>query len=158
MAAELFVWLMPTPRDTTILAPRIERLAQELGSPTFAPHVTMCTEPGVTTLAAVGSLSELPLSLAFTSLEFGGDYSHGCYLTAKNDKAARDLQARCVATLGGHAPQGYPPHLSLAYGVLNEAQRAAAKAICGDLPLQVSADRLELWASDGPVSSWRKLA
>jgi hypothetical protein len=48
--------------------------------------------------------------------------------------------------------------LSLGYGVLNEAQQAAARAICDDLPLQMSFDRLELWASNGPVSSWRKLA
>jgi hypothetical protein len=83
---------------------------------------------------------------------------HGCYLRAQDDAILRELQARCVATLGGTVPEAYPPHLSLAYGVLNHAQRAEVVAVVSELPLQVSFDRLELWASDGPVSSWRKVA
>ena len=112
----------------------------------------------MTTLAAIGSFSELPLSATFTTLEFGDDYFHGCYLRAEQDKALRELQARSVAVLGGTAPQGYPPHLSLAYGVLTQEQRATAAALITELPMQIGFDRLELWESSGPVSSWRKLA
>jgi 2'-5' RNA ligase len=157
MAAQLFVWLVPAAEDAAALQKQIERGASSLGSPTFPPHVTMCSEPAVTKLAAVGSLSELPLSIKFTALRFGKDYFHGCYLEAADDAPLRALQARCVATLGGTVPGEYPPHLSIAYGVLNEAQRAAAVQL-GQLPQKITFARLELWASDGPVSSWRKLA
>lgn len=158
MATELSVWLVPVARDTATLSQYIERCAKALGSPVFPPHVTLCTDPAVTTLAAVGAFSELPLSATFTTLDFGDDYFHGCYLRAEQDKALRELQARSVAALGGAVPQGYPPHLSLAYGVLSDEQRATAAALIKELPLQLGFDRLELWESSGPVSSWRKLA
>jgi putative hydrolase of the HAD superfamily len=157
MAAQLFVWLVPAAEDAATLQKQIERGASSWDSPPFPPHVTMCSEPAVTKLAAVGSLSELPLSITFTALRFGKDYFHGCYLEAAHDAPLRELQARCVATLGGTVPGKYPPHLSLAYGVLNEAQRGAALRLT-QLPQKVTFDRLELWTSDGPVSSWRKLA
>jgi|SRR4051812_40284189 2'-5' RNA ligase len=157
MAAELFVWLAPVPTDAEILQASIDRAASLLGSPVFVPHVTLCTDPAVTTLAAVGSLRELPLSITFTALRFGDDYFHGCYLEAAEDAALRELQARCLATLGGATSRQYPPHLSLAYGVLSHEQRAGATTLV-DLPQTLRFDRLELWTSDGPVSSWRKLA
>jgi 2'-5' RNA ligase len=144
--------------DAVSLEQYIERCSRALGSPLFPPHVTLGTRPAATTLAAVGSIAELPLSATFTALEFGDDYFHGCYLRAAEDKGLRELQARCVATLGGAAPEGYPPHLSLAYGVLNEKQRATAAALITELPVTVGFDRLELWEGSGPVSSWRKLA
>jgi 2'-5' RNA ligase len=157
MAAELFVWLAPAAQDAAALRANIERGARSLGSPAFPPHVTMCADPAVTTLAAVGALRELPLSITFTALRFGNDYFHGCYLEAADDAPLRELQARCVATLGGSAPGEYRPHLSVAYGVLGQDQRTAAVALT-QLPRKVTFDRLELWTSDGPVSSWRKLA
>jgi 2'-5' RNA ligase len=158
MTTELSVWLVPIARDAAFLQRQIERCARALGSPPFPPHVTLCTDPAVTTLVALGSLGELPLSPTFTTLEFGDDYYHGCYLRANEDQTLRDLQARCVAALGGNAPRPYPPHLSLAYGVLGEEQRARARNQLTKLPVQVSFDRLELWESSGPVASWRKLA
>jgi 2'-5' RNA ligase len=158
MAKQMSVWLVPGPRETVFLEQQIERCSRALGSPPFPPHVTLCSDPAVTRLAAVGSLRELPLSSTFTALEFGDDYFHGCYLRANDDQALRKLQAHCVATLGGAAPRGYPPHLSLAYGVLSEDQRATAAALIVELPVQIAFDRLELWETSGPVSSWCKLA
>jgi hypothetical protein len=157
MAAELFVWLVPAAPDAALLRKQIDRAASLLSSPTFPPHVTMCSEPAVTKLAALGPLRDLPLTVTLTALGFGDDYFHGCYLEATDDARLRELQARCVAALGGEAPRSYPPHLSIAYGVLNEQQRTAVAALV-DLPLTLTFDRLELWTSDGPVSSWRKLA
>jgi hypothetical protein len=157
MAAELFIWLVPAARDAALLRKQIDQAASLLGSPAFPPHVTMCTEPAVTKLAAVGPLRDLPLSVTFTALGFGDDYFHGCYLEAADDARLRELQARCVAALGGEAPRNYPPHLSMAYGVLNEEQRTSVAPLM-DLPQTIIFDRLELWAGDGPVSSWRKLA
>jgi hypothetical protein len=157
MTAELFVWLAPITKDAAALRKQIERGAALLGSPPFPPHVTMCSEPAVTTLAAVGSLRELPLTITFTALRFGKDFFHGCYLEAAADAPLRDLQARCVATLGGTVAREYPPHLSVAYGVLSDDERPVAATLV-ELPLPITFDRLELWMSDGPVSSWRKLA
>jgi hypothetical protein len=158
MATELSVWLAPRARDAGFLEQQIARCSRVLGSPPFPPHVTLCTDPAVTRLIAVGPLSELPLIATFTALEFGKDYFHGCYLHADDDTVLRELQARCVATLGGRVPHDYPPHLSLSYGVLNAEQRARATALVNELPVQIGFDRLELWESSGPVSSWRKLA
>jgi hypothetical protein len=157
MATELSVWLVPVARDAAALEYFIERCSRALGSPRFPPHLTLCTDPAVTTLAAVGSLIELPLSATFTALDFGNDYFHACYLRAEEDAALRELQARCVATLGGTALAGYPPHVSLAYGVLSEEQRATATALITELPVTIVFDRLERWECSGPVSSWRKL-
>ena len=141
-----------------IVRAQMERCAQAFASPTFMPHITVCTDPAVTTLAALDPLTELPLTLSLAALGFGNDYFHGCYLVPSHDRAARALQERCALTLGGKVPPQYPPHLSVAYGVLNREQRAQARTLITDLPLEVSFDRLELWDNAGPVSSWRKLA
>lgn len=91
-------------------------------------------------------MNELPLSATFTALDFGNDYFHACYyLRADEDEALRELQARCVATLGGAAPAGYPPHVSLAYGVLSQERRATAAALITELPVTIVFDRLERW-------------
>lgn len=113
----------------------------------------MCTDPAVTTLGVVAPRAQLQLQLCMDSVEFGDDYFHGCYLRASDDAAARALQEHCAATLGCQSPRKFPPHVSLAYGVLDEAQRAAVRALLTDLPLLVAFDRLELWATDGPMSS-----
>jgi hypothetical protein len=157
MTAKLSVWLVPIARDDSMLQRYVERLAAALGSPAFPPHVTMCSDPAVTTLTAVGPAADLRLSLGLDALSFGDDYFHGCYLTASDHAPASRLQQRCAATLGAKVPENYPPHLSLAYGVFDDTQRATAQALVTDLPVHVTFDRLELWATDGPVSSWRKL-
>ena len=157
MALKLSVWLLPTAQDEPQLRALIARFAKALGSPVFPPHVTMGSDPPVTILAAVGRPEELRSSLSLDELAFGDDYFHGCYLTARNDTAARELQERCAATLGAKVRHDYPPHLSLAYGVLDEAQRTTARALLPSLPLHVSFDRLELWTTEGPVSAWHKV-
>lgn len=158
MATELSVWLVPAAGDDATLRALIERYAKALGSPSFPPHVTMGTDPAVTILSVVGPAAELRLTLSMDRLEFGADYFHGCYLTASDDLAARQLQQRCAATLGAQVPTKYPPHLSLAYGVLDAEQRQAARALSPPLPLRITFTRLALWATEGPVASWHELA
>src|SRR5688572_22090615 len=138
MALKLSVWLVPTVEDEPKLRALMERFAKALGSPVFPPHVTMGADPRVPILSAVGPAEELRLSLGLDELAFGDDYFHGCYLTASNDAAARQLQERCAGTLGAKVRHEYPPHLSLAYGVFDEAQRATARTLLPDLPLDVS--------------------
>jgi 2'-5' RNA ligase len=152
------VWLVPSVGDASALRSLIERCATALGSPTFPPHITLCTQSSAATLAAVSRSLPPPLPLTLTSVDFGDDYFHGCYLEAKDDTAVRALQTQCAAALGAKVPERYPPHLSLAYGVLSDEQRKMALALVTELPMQVTFEGLELWASDGPVSEWRKLA
>lgn len=151
------VWLLPTARDAPALQALVDRCTSRLGAPSFAPHVTICTQPAVPTLTDAAWSGALPLTLELCAVDFGDDYFHGCYLVARDAAAVRALQARCASTLNATVPERYPPHLSLAYGVLSPEQRGAASSLITGLPLVVTFERVELWVTDGPVPSWHKL-
>ncbi len=153
---KLSLWLVPAAEDARRFEELIQRCATAFGSPTFPPHITICSEPLEAALRADLAL-ELPLGVSFGSVGFDSDYFHCCFLQARDDAGLLALQARCAAALRGAVPK-YAPHLSLAYGALTEAQREAARSLVPSLPLAGKFDQLELWETSGPVPSWRRVA
>lgn len=153
----LSLWLMPAREDAQRLSSLIERCAIATGSPRFLPHLTLCREvppPDATLQRPLAT--ELPAELQFSGPNFGHDYHHGCYLAATDGEALRDLQARCAAQLGAKLPQGYPLHVSLAYGLLDVARQARVHLLGIPAVQSIKFDRLELWHTHGPVSGWHR--
>jgi hypothetical protein len=149
------VWLRPAAEDAPGLQAWIERCSAAFGSPRFVPHITLCTEPALTSLANTGLQLELPLTLTVTSVGFGGDYFHACYLLLRDNAGVLGLQARSAAALHGRVPEQYPPHLSLAYGALRETQRREVGSLVTHLPLTATFDRIEVWETGGAVADWQ---
>lgn len=141
--------------DAPRLQALIERCAVATGSPRFAPHVTLCSKPASASLANTGLELPLPLTLTLTRVEFGGDYFHACYLVVRHDTRLLDLQAGSATALRGRVPDQYPPHLSLAYGELSEAQRREVLAQVTPLPITATFDRIEVWQTGGAVTEWQ---
>lgn len=152
------VWLCPSVDDAPRLQQLIERCAAAFGSPSFPPHITLCSEPLSTSVAGSGLELELPLRLSLSTVGFGGDYFHACYLLLRDNSAVLGLQARSAILLGGRAPEQYPPHLSLAYGALSEEQRRRVPELATPLPIEAAFDRIEVWETGGAVESWRQRA
>lgn len=149
------VWLRPAAEDEPRLSQLIERCAKAFGSPSFVPHITLCSEPAVTSIAGIGLELELPLTLTLTSVSFDRDYFHACYLLLRDDASVLGLQARSATALRGRVQPGYPPHLSLAYGGLSDAQREGVAELIGPLPLTATFDRIQIWETGGAVADWR---
>ena len=152
---KLSVWLVPAPQGASVLADLIERGAKTFGSPAFPPHITLCGEPTETTLRS-DLVLELPLTVTFGGVGFGGDYFHSCYLTLRDDASVLALQARAATALGGRVPDKHAPHLSLVYGALTDEQRQEAASLVAHFPTQVEFDRVEIWETSGAVSTWRR--
>jgi hypothetical protein len=57
-------------------------------------------------------------------------------------------------------PEGpYEPHLSLVYGALDDAARAAlVPELRQGLPVAFGVNSLEAWRTSGPVADWKRLA
>jgi hypothetical protein len=153
---KLSTWLVPAAATEARLETLVGRFCAVFGSPRFPPHITLCGECLPELLGRGQLLETRALSLTLASLAFGDDYFHGCYLEVTENAQLQQLQKRCSAALGGKVPAGYPPHLSLAYGVLNPAQRQEAESLLGRLPIPVDFDRIEVWQTNGPVPAWRK--
>lgn len=149
------VWLCPSSVDAPRLRALIERCAAATGSPSFAPHITLVSEPASTSLANTALERPLPLTLTLANVEFGDDYFHACYLVLRHDTSLLDLQARSAAALRGRVPDRYPPHLSLAYGELSEAQQRKVMALVAALPITATFDHIEVWETSGAVADWQ---
>lgn len=153
----LSLWLMPAREDAQRLGALLERCALATGSPRFLPHLTLCRDvPPPSNKLRRPLASELPVQLALSGPNFGHDYHHGAYLAATDGEALRDLQARCAAQLGAKVPQGYPLHVSLAYGLLDVVRQARVRLLGIAESQATTFDRLELWHTHGPVSDWHR--
>jgi hypothetical protein len=122
------LWAVPhNPAPFTLW---IERLAAQTGAPVFAPHITLN--------------ADAPPTAAFTV-----ELLH---------LADSDERFKCIMITAARTPPldtVAAPHLSLLYGELSAAERAALRATV-DLPLPMTIDVDELWLVDtsGEVENW----
>jgi hypothetical protein len=152
------LWLMPAPEDAPRMTELLERCARALGSPRFPPHITLLSQLSDSAAELVELTPAQPLVVTFVNAVFGDDYFHACSLRLHDDAPVVAVSARAAALLGGRASEQYPPHLSLAYGVLDEAQRQALRALLPPLPLDAKFDRVECWQTGGDTSTWQRVS
>lgn len=162
MGGTLALWLVPEEPARSRLDAVIAGLAERLGSPAFRAHVTLLGGVGLGEndvlqrahrLAA--SLRPVPLSLRRAGQE--PEYFRCVYLEAEATADVLGAHQRARRAMGG-GPDRFHPHLSLVYGRLEEAVRAdlvreAARVL--ELPLRLTAGRLEVYETRGRVPRWR---
>ena len=158
------LWLTPEGVAREKLAALIDRLAAELGTAAFAPHVTLLPglpgpEAEVLDRARVLAGELPPLFLAFSGMDGNSAHFRCLFLRVATSPALREAHARAARHFGREPEASFDPHLSLVYGTLDAARKDDLKREV--LPLAAAsfkARRLHVWRTEGPVGEWRELA
>ena len=113
------IWLRPQGRQERALQSLIDRLADEHGTVSFRPHLTVCSVPGDLAVldAAAAYIKEcglLPLTVAKTGVT-GAVITpfRAVFIEVENSPELREFRARLRDIVG--APTLIPPHISLLY-------------------------------------------
>ncbi len=164
------VWLMPSPPARDPLQSWIDDCASRLGSPRFAPHVTLASiecagdlEGLRATLTSIPAITHRPLELAVEGIHHSAELRRTLYLELAETPALIDLTEVVVEGLDGRLLDVATPHLSLAYA---RASDAALRAAAGSRPAPgaVRFDRVELRATPWPFTEpeqaalWQSIA
>ncbi len=161
------LWLVPArhgPARAT-LRQTIERLAGRFGTPVFDPHVTLLggLEGAFEALStAAHRLATVipPCEIALGEIVSRRSYHQRLVAVVAPTPELEGAHSRAVASFSGEA-SAYWPHLSLAYGDLDEgatAELAAMATAAGVSGLCFDAAALELWRTDGDVGAWRRIS
>lgn len=155
------VWLVPGGEARERLRALIEALARETGGPAFAPHLTLVGglrgDGGELAAKLVGLGPALrPVELRMQGPAIGDTYHQCVFLDVAPTEPLAGLRGAVQAALGAR-DSAFRPHVSLVYGDLPAERR---RVIAAD-PRVVSlgqevcwAERLELWAVEGPTDRW----
>ena len=159
------LWLVPVDEAKAALARLIAEVAGRLGTPVFAPHVTLVggvTRPGADDV--VRRAGELALALEPLSLPLrgplGSDEAFRClYLPVGETLKLLTTHALARAALRVADERKYEPHLSLVYGAVPPEQKARLLAELAPLvPSRVEFRAVEVVCTEGVVALWRTLA
>jgi 2'-5' RNA ligase len=158
------LWLVPVDEARGVLTRLIALVAARLGTPAFAPHVTLVGSVGGPADDLVRRAAELALALEPLSLPFkgpvGSDEAFRCVHLPVGETLkllATHALARAAWRVADEAR--YEPHLSLAYGALSPEQRAPLVAELAPLaPSRVEFAALEVVRTEGVVTDWKTLA
>jgi len=160
----LSLWLTLDGPAGTRLRELIASLVGRLGGPTFEPHVTLLPglarpEAEVLARGAELALALAPFPVRLTRVGGRDEYFRCLYVEADGGAALAEAFALACRALGHFPREPFFPHVSLAYGRLEPAARAA---LCKELaPLaqgRGEARQLSLVRTEGPVSAWSTLA
>jgi 2'-5' RNA ligase len=158
------LWLVPEGRGAEHLAAAIDSLATRFHGPRFAPHLTLLggLDADAHTFTRLPTLAArlAPMPIALDGIEATPDYYRCLFLRAQRTSNLFDAHhyARAIWPQSGPARE-LSPHVSLLYGHLSPEQRAEAteKAAELSLPAVITLSRLELWATTGEPTLWRRL-
>jgi 2'-5' RNA ligase len=142
------LWALPATADAARFVPTIERLAAEVGSDPFPPHITLLGDAGdVDALPDIGAFSVRLVALA------DSDERYRCItLTAESDELF------ALRSAVGGTTSDYEPHLSLLYAELLASRRAELrKTVDLDLPMTITIDAVALVdTSDNVFTRWTR--
>jgi 2'-5' RNA ligase len=140
------IWLRPEGRQEQELQTLIGRLAEEHGTVSFAPHLTVCGVPGDPGLidAAAAYVREcglLPIRVAKAAVT-GAVITpfRAVFIEVENSPELREFRERLRDIVG--APELIPPHISLLYTLDRQSETPrsafdaeklkAIAAVCAD--------------------------
>lgn len=163
-AVGVSLWLVPEGEVHGRLAALIDDLARRLGTPSFAPHVTLVggildAEPEVLARAADLARALAPVAIFLEGIDGSDDYFRCLFVRAGATEALRAAHGRAGRSFAHAGTSPFRPHVSLVYGKLPPAQKQRlAEELAGSLPPDFLATGLEVVRTQGPPQDWRRLA
>jgi 2'-5' RNA ligase len=157
------VWLMPAAPDEVLLSGIVTELSGRFGTPVFAPHLTVLGDSEIAAErlrvaieAAAGQVSAFAETVS--AVETSEAYFRSFY-------ARFAVASPLVQLKQGLDPQGldsFMPHVSLLYGAVEAAAKAAAAREIGErlAGRSIRFDRLCVVTSGQhiPIAEWRVVA
>lgn len=159
------LWLVPSDPARSRLATLIERLAGRLGTPRFAPHVTLLggfdAEPEALLRCAEQLAAETPaLALRLGRPAHSERFFRCLYAPVESSPALAQAHARARTAFAFEPAEPFLAHLSLVYAILPAATREAlASELAPDLAaLVLECRELRLVRTQGRCEEWRTRA
>jgi 2'-5' RNA ligase len=159
----LTLWLIPEPTTLAPLHSLILKLSEKFGGPSFSPHITLLSQIAVSQDIALERSARLadvtrPFIVSSGRVLWSFEYFQG--LVIEIGLTHDLLRARRLAEhlFPSHTSTPFVPHLSLAYGLIDETQASEARQkIAGQIPRGFVCGGLQVvYASRGMnVESWR---
>jgi len=158
------LWLIPERAAFEKLAEVIRLLAEQHGTPAFAPHVTLLSglhlpEGEIEKRARTLASKFEPLQLPSGPIEWKPDFFRSLYLRIEPSERLLALFRETKRLFHARSPSFFP-HLSLLYGQLSpKVKAAAASEVKGRCPSAITISALEVVqaSSQNPVEAWRRL-
>ena len=157
------LWLMPSPSDEALLAGIVADLSGRFGTPLFAPHLTLQgdtettpdrLERAITAAAATVAAFAEPVSV----VEGSDAYFRSFYARFAVSPALTKLKQ----ALDPEGLASFMPHVSLLYGSVEAAAKAAAiaeiDARLADRPIRFDRIGIVTSGQDVPIADWRVVA
>lgn len=157
------IWLMPCPEHERVFSEIVQNLARHFDSPAFQPHLTLvedmprtCEElEPLLTCVAEGTAS---FDASVETVEESPLYYRSFYARFPVAAPLKAMKEKAVALFGVGSAETFMPHISLAYGVRESAQKSQAIAALqrGMTGMSVRFDRVCIVSSSQhtPIEEW----
>lgn len=157
------LWLMPPAGVRARLVALIRDLGARYGTPVFEPHITLlggigAEEKDIAVRSARLAAATPPLPLRLTTVDQRAEYFQCLFVHVAGTDALARASALARTLFERTRDTEYLPHLSLMYGELDPAAKAAIVAEIGArLDLEFVANRLALYATGDRLQDWRPI-
>ncbi len=158
-------WLLASEEDEALLSAEIARLAARHDAPVFRPHLTLLGDiarvpvPDVAMTRAIAG-EVMPFALPVADIVTGESYFRSFYVAFDFSPALLTLRA-ATCGLCDTEDAGFVPHVSLLYGPVEPAAKAASAVETRARLKQrmIRFDRVALTnsANDVPIDAWQCL-
>jgi 2'-5' RNA ligase len=163
-AQGISLWLVPEGDERHLVERLIANLAAKLGTPPFAPHVTLLPglegrEGEVLRRAKEMAATLEPHAMPLAAVEGRSEYFRCLYARVPETLRLLTTRAQARLTFRGAGEAPFEPHLSLVYGwVSAEDKEPVIADLAVRLPKRLTCTALEVVRTEGPVADWRSLA
>ncbi|MEA3412407.1 MAG: 2'-5' RNA ligase family protein [Pseudomonadota bacterium] len=155
------VWLTPTGGEAVPLKRLIANLSMTLHSPLFVPHVTLlggvCRPEGRILEHCRRLAAEMPpFRVRFTGVGWNDSFFRCLYLDVDTSPSLLRAHRTAVEQCGVVNDHSFMPHLSIAYGQLEEAKKQlVARDMACPYPPGFKVTHIDLVRTHGHPEDWR---
>jgi 2'-5' RNA ligase len=167
MSAPLYaLWLLLPPAERARFGELIGTLAEQHGTPSFEPHITLLGGIDATQATAVAATAALarriaPLHIRLAEIGQRESYFQCLFVHAVPGPALLQAHRLAREAFARRDDAEFLPHLSLVYGDLEQAQKAAIAARLGarlDSEFRVEELALICYRKGDQPQDWRRVA
>ncbi|MGB8477016.1 MAG: 2'-5' RNA ligase family protein [Candidatus Acidiferrum sp.] len=158
------LWIKPSGEVFQTLSQTIRKLATELDTVVFEPHVTLLANLDGSEQELAERGEELagqikPFKIFLTEPAYQDEYFKCVFLRVEKTQSVMNANA-CAARIFKRPQEIYEPHVSLAYGnLLEECKKRIIRDLPGDLKSDFEAKTIYLVRADSPhPKDWHELA